>query len=308
MTKKFKSYRKKKKKIQRILLFIIVVLLTANISFNYFYKKIAKHISEKDIINIIINNKESKIIPKNGMDFIVNYTLGIDLKQNKNRKIEVIPTMKEEPVVYDEPSIYIYNTHQTEEYRSINTNDYNVIPTVMHASLILQNRLSNLGIKSLVETNSIKEILDINGWNYNSSYKASKMLASDALEKNKSIKYVIDLHRDSIPEYLAKVSIDGKDYAKIMIVLGKGHDGYENNLKMAERIDNYLKEFSPEISRGIDIKVNSGIYNQDLSPNAVLIEIGGPYNDINSVSNSIEVLANVYKKVIDEDNGKKEET
>ena len=303
MAKKFKSHKRKKKMNSRILLFIILVLLISNISF--------KHISEKDIMNIFINNNNSvkNILPKNSMDFIVNYTLGIDLNDiNKIPKIEILPTIKEDVITYDEPIIYIYNTHQTEEYRSINTNDYNVIPTVMHASLILQDRLSNLGIKSIVETNSIKEILDINGWNYRNSYKASKILASDALEKNPSIKYVIDLHRDSIPEYLAKVNINGKDYAKIMIVLGKGHDGYDNNLNMATRIDNYLKEFSPEISRGIDEKVNCGIYNQDLSPNAVLIEIGGPYNDINSVSNSIEVLAEVYKKVIDEDNGKKEET
>ena len=58
--------------------------------------------------------------------------------------------------------------------------------------------------------------------------------------------------------------------------------------------------------RVIDIKNNSGIYNQDLSPNAVLIEVGGPYNDINSVSNSLEVLAGVYKRIVDEDNEKEE--
>ena len=133
------------------------------------------------------------------------------------------------------------------------------------------------------------------------------MLAQDALEKNPSIKYVIDLHRDSVNENIAKTTIDGKDYAKIMIVLGKGHDGYENNLKMANRINDYLKEFNESITRGIDIKQNSGIYNQDLSQNAVLIEIGGPYNDINSVKNSIELLAKVYKRVIDED-AKKEQT
>jgi stage II sporulation protein P len=132
------------------------------------------------------------------------------------------------------------------------------------------------------------------------------MLATDALGKNSSIKYVIDLHRDSISESIGKITIDNKDYAKIMIVLGKGHEGYEKNLEMATRITNYLKEFNENITRGIDIKNNSGIYNQDISPNAVLIEVGGPYNDINSVSNSLEVLANVYKRIVDEDNEKEE--
>ena len=75
---------------------------------------------------------------------------------------------------------------------------------------------------------------------------------------------------------------------------------------MANRINNYLKEFNPLITRGIDIKTNSGIFNQDISSNAVLIEVGGPYNDINSVKNSLEILANVYKRIVDEDNEKEE--
>ena len=91
-----------------------------------------------------------------------------------------------------------------------------------------------------------------------------------------------------------------------MFVLGKGHAGYERNLEMATRLNNYLKEFNESITRGINIKNNSGIFNQDLSPNAVLIEIGGPYNDINSVSNSLELLAKIYKRIVDEDNEKEE--
>ena len=91
-----------------------------------------------------------------------------------------------------------------------------------------------------------------------------------------------------------------------MIVLGKGHDGFERNLEFANKINNGLKKYNEGLSRGIDIKEKSGIFNQDLSPNAVLIEVGGPYNDINSVSNTLEVLANVMKDVILEDEAKEE--
>ena len=160
MAKKFKSHKKKNKKISKLLLFLVMVLIVVNISFNAFYKEITKHISEKDIINLFIKHEnKNKIFPDNGIDFVVNYTLGVDLKNKKDdtTKMEVLPTMKEEVITFDEPLVYIYNTHQTEEYRVTNINDYNVIPTVMHASLILQDRLNNLGIKSMVETNSIKE-------------------------------------------------------------------------------------------------------------------------------------------------------
>ena len=310
MGKKFKSKKKiKVLKFNKILLFFVIVLSTFIISFNYLYKYLTKNISEVEVINILLNNENrfDKLLSKSGLDFFISYTFGLNLESNKVEK--EIPVIKEEKASTEEknePIIYIYNTHQTEEYKLVNNNDYNITPTVLHASLIFQSKLKELGIDSIVEKNSIKEILDINSWNYRNSYKASKMLAESALSDNPTIKYIIDLHRDSIPENVGNLVIDNKKYARMMIVLGTGHEGYNNNLEMANRINNYLKEFNEKITRGIDIKKNSGIYNQDLSSTALLIEVGGQYNDINSVSNSLEVLANAYKKVIDEDNEKKE--
>ena len=310
--RRFKAKRKANKIVIKLLLFIVIVLVVVYFTFNKIYNITMKKMSNEDVINIMINNDTKnikKIFKNDGFNFIVNYTFGLDLSDNKNVKEDKedkktvstsLPVINE--VEYNNPLIYIYNTHQTEEYKGVNNNSYNVTPTVLHASYIFKNKLSNLGIKSLVEENNIQEILNANAWNYRQSYKASKMLANDALSKNPSIKYVIDIHRDSIPEYIGKVTINNKDYAKMMIVLGKGHDGFEDNLAFATRINNHLKEFDPTITRGIDIKERSGIFNQDINKNAVLIEVGGQYNDINSVANSMEVLANIYKKVIDEDN------
>ena len=313
MSKRFKTKRTKNKFLKKILVFIIIILLIIYLTFNKLYNFVISKVNENDVINIILktDKKDFKtIFSTNKINFLVSYTLGLDLNDNKKEveEIKELTTIKteNENINNEEPIIYIYNTHQTEEYRGINTNDYNITPTVLHASYIFQNKLSDLGIKSIVEENNIKEIININVWNYRNSYKASKLLAQDALSKNPSIKYVIDLHRDSIPESIGKISIDNKDYAKIMFVLGKGHAGYERNLEMATRLNNYLKEFNESITRGINIKNNSGIFNQDLSPNAVLIEIGGPYNDINSVSNSLELLAKIYKRIVDEDNEKEE--
>lgn len=310
MKKRFKTKKSSKKLFFKISIFMIIILLNICFTFEFLYNSLMTNIDEKDLINLYLYNKENNIDTKNNLasKLLVSYTTGISLN-NVPKKIE---TIKNIPVVNTNnnnstnPIIYIYNTHQTEEYKKININEYNVTPTVLHASFILQEKLSDLGINSIVEENNIKEILNINNWNYNSSYKASKLLAIDALEKNKEIKYIIDLHRDSIGESISKTIIEDKTYAKIMLVIGSGHENYERNLEMATRINNYLKEFNETITRGIDIKKNSGIYNQDLSNTAVLIEVGGPYNDIQSVSNSLEVIANVYKKVVDEDNEKKE--
>ncbi len=313
MKKRFKGKKNKKNIFIYILFFIVIILVVVCLTFNYLYDSLTKNLSEQQLISILLDDTKTntnKILKNNGISFLLNYSFGIDidLPVSKKNVEQVTPAVIiENNDNNSEPLVYIYNTHQTEEYRKTNNNEYNIVPTVLHASLILQNKLSDLGISSIVEKNNIKEILDINNWSYKNSYKASKLLALDALDKNKSIKYVIDLHRDSIPENISKCEIDGKTYAKIMIVLGKGHDGFERNLEMANRINNYLKEFNPSITRGIDIKNNSGIFNQDISNNAVLIEVGGPYNDIKSISNSLEALANVYKRIVDEDNEKEKE-
>ena len=134
--------------------------------------------------------------------------------------------------------------------------------------------------------------MNLNNFSYSYSYRASRILAEEALKSNQSVKYIIDLHRDSIPESASTITINDKNYARVMFVISTMKDNYEKNLELASRID---------------IKEKSGIYNQDLSDNALLIEVGGEYNDINSVSNTLVVLANAYKKVILED-GYKEET
>ena len=308
MSRKFRSKRSVEVfKLNKILIFLILVLVTFLLSFNYLYKYLTKNISEIEIIDILLNKTSDKLYPKTGISFLINYAFGINLGLQKKQELPVIEEVEEKiDVGESEPLIYIYNTHQTEEYKKINNASYSITPTVFHASLIFQTKLKQYEINSVVEKNNIKEILDINSWNYRNSYKASKMLAENALSENSSIKYIIDLHRDSIPENVGNVLINNKKYARMMIVLGTGHDGYNDNLEFATRINNYLKEFDEGITRGIDIKKNSGIYNQDLSSNALLIEVGGQYNDIESVANSLEVLASIYKKVIDEDNEKKE--
>ena len=44
----------------------------------------------------------------------------------------------------------------------------------------------------------------------------------------------------------------------------------------------------------------NGIYNQDISPGSLLIEVGGQYNNIAEVTNTIELLAQILKEYIEE--------
>jgi YesN/AraC family two-component response regulator len=74
------------------------------------------------------------------------------------------------PSSSNKPVVYIYNSHQLENYSSTNYEAYNITPNVMMASYILREKLKEQGIEALVEESDITEFIRINNWNYNYSY------------------------------------------------------------------------------------------------------------------------------------------
>lgn len=209
------------------------------------------------------------------------------------------------PINVDKPIVYIYNSHQTEEYSSSNPLDYSVKPNVMIASYVMKEYMNNNGIPAIVETANIKDFLKNNGLKYNKSYVASKYYIEQALNKYDSIEYLIDLHRDSATIDKTLYEQDGKSYARILFVVGMEHDGYESNLNLATTLNERIKAKYPGISRGISKKSGSnvnGIYNQDMSENAMLIEIGGVDNEIEEVYNTINAISEIIVEYIKEQN------
>ncbi len=240
------------------------------------------------------------------LDFLLNYTIGsqeITKEEDRNNdpsKGEYIedPSPEENK---KEPIVYLYNSHQTEEYVNDSENEYNKIPTVMLSSYKLREELNKKGIPTMVETNSISEIIHANNWDYEYSYVASKMLMTSALEQNPSLEYFIDLHRDALPYDISYLEQNGRRYAKIMFVIGIDHEHYEENLALANRVNDLLNEKMPGLSRGVLTKGGSGpkaIFNQNFSTKTILIEIGGQYNKISEVTNTVMILADVLESII----------
>ena len=63
-----------------------------------------------------------------------------------------------------------------------------------------------------------------------------------------------------------------------------------------ENINNLCNKYYPGLSRGIYKKEGAGvngIYNQDISPNSILIEVGGASNNIDEVLNTTEAISNI---------------
>ena len=158
-------------------------------------------------------------------------------------------------------------------------------------------------VRIIVEERSIKEMLNNNNWKYSSSYKASRIYLEDTYKSNPSLEYFIDLHRDSLPHNKTYISIEGKDYAKIMFLVGLENPNYEKNLLLMEKINNKLNEYYPGLSKGILKKGGegvNGIYNQDFNKNVLLVEMGGYENTTTEVLNSSLAFAKCFMEAINE--------
>lgn len=288
MKKRFK--RKHRFRKLKALSFILVGLASFSVTINVLRKKVTQVLDPSNYIDYLLktgfNNQVSKSILKSPLD-IENISL----------------VNNEEEVKSNEPLIYIYNTHDEEAYYNSYLNPYNIVPNVKLASYYFQERLKDLGIESVVEKRKIKDVLDKNGWNYRYSYNASRVYLEEVSKNNPSIKYFIDLHRDSVGKDKTTTVINGKSYAKVMFLVGLEHENYQKNLDLATRLNELISQFDSTLSRGIYQKEGpgvNGIYNQDFSSKAILIEVGGQYNTIEEVANTIEVIARVLKDYLGE--------
>ena len=324
---KLKKMPKRKK--FKFLFLIIIVYLIFGYTIYYSFKN-SSEVTNEEFIKFILNNGNIYDIEKNKIPIFINkslyYILKIDITKpytlfNENiigsnvleednsdlEKLKEISYYMSDPNKSDisNPLIYIYNTHQLENYNNDNLSIYGITPNVLMASYLLKEKLNNLGVSTIVEDTNITEFLDINKWDYSSSYKASRIFLLDKKNTYDSLKYFIDIHRDSVSRELSTVKINNKNYARILFVVGLEHNNYKNNLLEVEKINNLFNKYYPGLSRGIYKKDGpnvNGIYNQDISDKVLLIELGGVNNNIEEVINTINAISDIISKYVGDKN------
>lgn len=316
MKKKFITKKKKKKRFFKILIFFSLFVLGIYLSFRILLDSNIK-IDNKEFIEILLNNsnhitKDSKtnkrILTKviktiTNIDYTDPHTI---IDSNYNKLVPVTKVNKKKETKELSPLIYIYNTHQTEEYAKTNIALYQVNPTVTMADYIMEDVFNKNNLPTIVEESSIKDILNLNGWRYYKSYDASKILMQQAKNNNPTLKYFIDVHRDSLTRDKTTIEIDNKSYAKTIFLIGLENPNYEANLSFTEKINNLMNEKYPGLSKGIYKKEGAGVngvYNQDFSPYTILIEIGGQENTVDEVLNSSLAFTDCFMEVIKANEG-----
>lgn len=287
MKKIFKSKHTNKNKLKKIFVLLLISFFAA-----YFLSKFDIFYSESFINllkNISVNEIEKSRINLKG-EYLIN--VGLSTFEDITFTKEVFKQdAKDKDNIKNK--IYIYNTHQTEEYSTIE--NYNLTPTVHTASYILKDMLSDYGIGAIVEDRDLKTDLNNMGYTYRHAYKVSRSWLESLNNPNLSL--YIDLHRDSINYNLSNINVNGKDYAKIMFVVGTNYD-YQENMNVANNLVREIENINKDISRGVFTRVS--VYNQDYNKNCVLIEVGGPESTYESVSNSLSVLASAINNYLGE--------
>lgn len=298
----------------KLVIIIVLIIISFVLTFKFLYDKIDIEVDNNTYLDLLVkdsftNYNLSDIKKLSSTEFLLKYSFGIE-KVNTGTNVDIItPVLKEETDknTNKKPIVYIFNTHQTEGYNSNFLETFNINNTVYLGSHILGEYLNDLGISSVVEENSIVDVLNTNGWKYGYSYKASRILLENAYKNNPSLNFFIDLHRDAASYDRTVTEIDGKKYAKIMFVVGLEHDNYEENLTLAKTLNEKIKKLAPTLSRGVLEKKGpgvNGIYNQDFNKNTILIEVGGQYNYIEEVNNTLKIMAKVIYEYLENEEEK----
>jgi stage II sporulation protein P len=224
-----------------------------------------------------------------------------------------------EPVTNPEKkTVFIYQSHSWESFLPLLKgaeipND--AISSDERVNVIgLGNRLAqNLmerGIGVEHDKTNMTQELHKKGWKSTKAYTVSGTIVDEAVvAKNNELDYFIDIHRDSARKNITTKTINGKSYARVYFVVGREHENYLENLDFAKKLHAELEKKYPGISRGVFLKSKSegnGVYNQDVSTKAMLLEIGGVDNNLDELERTVDVFSDVLADYYFEENEAKE--
>ena len=196
-------------------------------------------------------------------------------------------------------SVLIYHTHTNEAYLKTEeeraraqyagrSNDAEY--TVVKAGNALTEALEGYGISTVHDISNN----EVNG--YNRCYATSMSNIAALTQQNGKYSLYIDLHRDSYSANVSPtVTIDGKEVAKIMLVVGSKAPGYENNVKIARALMERLNAIHPQLCERV-LEVDT-YYNQNISDHALLIEVGDNAVTAEEASRAAEYIAKALAEI-----------
>lgn len=210
------------------------------------------------------------------------------------------------PLLWDltdgEDRVLLFHTHATESYTPTAENAYEA--SSFYRTLESEDNMLRIGetLARLLRAEGIGVIHDqtLHDYpSYNGSYSNSRRTMKKHLEQAPGLCLLLDLHRDALETESGKqigksITVDGRSVAQIMLVVGTNagglqHPDWEQNLALALKLQRQLETICPGICRYISLRTER--FNQDLSPGAVLVEVGTAGNTLEEALAATEILA-----------------
>lgn len=156
----------------------------------------------------------------------------------------------------------------------------------------------------VLEENGIKTIHCVimhDEESYRESYSRAAESIAKYLKQYPSIKYVFDLHRDSLMrsggELISAVTtINGQSHAQIMPVIGTGASDWKENMTFALKLRSLLNGEYTNLCRPICLREST--YNQNMSAISVLLEIGTSGNSLSEAKHAAILTADAISDLI----------
>ena len=181
------------------------------------------------------------------------------------------------------PKIAIYHSHTDESYiPNDGTPTERGKGSIMLVGDAFEKRLTELGYQ-VEHSKTLHDPHDANAY-HRSRRTAMKLLQAQPVA-------IFDIHRDSAPLKAYSTTINGKPATKLLLVVGRQNQNRKTTLDYARSIKSATDAKYRGLIRGIFIA--HGNYNQDLSPRALLVEVGTQYNSREAAERSIALFADV---------------
>jgi len=215
-----------------------------------------------------------------------------------------LPALLQTPLSWNlaeaEPAVLILHSHGSESYvnsegyaessphRTLDEN-YNVVSVGKH----LKERLEAGGIRVIHDTTLHDQP------SYNAAYGNARGSIQQYLDQYPNICLVLDIHRDAVElsdgsQKKYTVSTPQGDAAQLMLVVGTDaggldHPDWPSNMALAVKLHAQLEKTVPGSCRPISFR--SQRFNQDLSPGALIVEVGAAGNTRQEALLGAELLA-----------------
>lgn len=197
------------------------------------------------------------------------------------------------------PTVLILHSHATESYE--NTEGYS--ESGNYRTQDVGYNVVSVGdrLVQVLEAGGIQVVHDRNlhdSPSYSDAYGNSRESVQDYLAQYPTIRLVLDIHRDSVADsdgdqMSFSVETQEETAAQLMLVVGTdasglSHPDWPENMSLAVKLHAQLERSTPGICRPISFR--SQRFNQDLSPGALIVEVGAAGNTRQEALAAVELL------------------